>query len=253
MPIVIYKLAKVEVIDGKRRVLGRTERWYVHDPGKDFHTQHGVIAKGMLVPGKVSVGGQDFVIVPATFADRYRAIRRKAQIITRKDIGFIAAHCCLTKESVVVESGAGSGGATALLAASCGHVHSYEIDQESVSLVRENLARLGLANATLVHADFYDPSVPEAHEADLVLLDLPEPWRAYESARKAARLGGYVVAYTPSIVQASHFTGALPPELLHERTCELIERDWKVQGDALRPVSAAVGHTAFLTFARRIL
>ncbi|HIH24216.1 TPA: hypothetical protein HA251_04240 [Candidatus Woesearchaeota archaeon] len=41
--------------------------------------------------------------------------------------------------------------------------------------------------------------------------------------------------------------------VLHERTVEIIDRDWRIKGDAVRPVTADIGHTAFLTIVRRIL
>ena len=248
----IIKPAKTAIVDGVERVLSDHEQWYVPDASRDFHCSVGVITKDRLKPGVITIRGAEILIVPAQFADRAKSIRRKAQIITRKDVGAIAGHCGLTKDSVVVESGAGSGGSTVLFAAIAKHVYAYEIDPESVALVRENLTRVGLANATVTCADFYDDGVIPAHEADLVLLDLPEPWRAFSSALRAAALGGYVVAYTPSIVQAQRFVNGLPKGLLHERTVETIERSWKIKGDAVRPDTESIGHTAFLTYCRKV-
>ncbi len=250
--LLIIKPAKIALVDGVERTLADHDQWDLPNADRDFHCQYGTIHKSQLVPGALTINGTEFLILPAQFADRAKSIKRKAQIITRKDVGAIAGHCGLTKDSIVVESGAGSGGSTVLFAALVKHVHSYEIEQESVSLVRENLAKLGLSNATITHADFYDENVVPAHEADLVLLDLPEPWRAYASALKTATIGGYIVAYTPSIIQAQHFVNALPKSISHERTIEVIERPWKIRGDAVRPDSDGIGHTAFLTFCRRV-
>lgn len=250
--LLIIKPAKIALVDGVERTLADHDQWYLPNADRDFHCQYGTIPKSQLAPGALTINGTEFLILPAQFADRAKSIKRKAQIITRKDVGAIAGHCGLTKNSIVVESGAGSGGSTVLFAALVTHVHTYEIEQESISLVRENLAKLGLANATVTHADFYDESAVAAHEADLVLLDLPEPWRAYASALKASTIGGYIVAYTPSIVQAQHFVNDLPKSISHERTIEVIERPWKIRGDAVRPDSDGIGHTAFLTFCRRV-
>jgi tRNA A58 N-methylase Trm61 len=248
--LLVTKLPRRQVVDGKTRTLSDTERWVI-DGKKDFHTHFGVLPKAKLKPGSFELAGETFVIVPAQPSDI--RLTRKAQIITRKDVGFVAGYCGLSKESVVVESGAGSGGATVTLARMCKKIHSYEIEKEYIGIVKENLERFKLKNAQITHADFYDEKGVKKHDADLVLLDLPEPWRAFASARKAATLGGFVVAYTPSIVQAARFVNELPGYLLHERTLELIDRDWKIQGDAVRPVNAAIGHTAFLTICRRLL
>jgi tRNA (adenine57-N1/adenine58-N1)-methyltransferase len=250
--LLLIKPAKTALVDGVTRILADHEQWYLPDASRDFHCQIGVIPKDKLKPGAVTINGVEFLILPALYADRAKSIKRKAQIITRKDVGCITGHCGLTKDSIVVESGAGSGGSTVLFGALVRHVYSYEIEQESVTLVRENVARVGLSNVTVTHADFYAPEAIPTHEADVVLLDLPEPWRGVANAIRAVKLGGYVVAYTPSIIQAAKFTNTLPKELLHERTIEVIERQWKVRGDAVRPDSEGIGHTAFLTFTRKI-
>jgi tRNA (adenine57-N1/adenine58-N1)-methyltransferase len=252
MAVIIYRPERRQVIDGVARTLSKHEQWYVSDTTRDFHCMGAIIPKAHLVPGVYRVGSSEFVIIAADFLDQYKAMRRDAQIITRKDLGFIIGFCGLTKDSVVVESGAGSGAATILFAKLCKHVHSYEIEQENIAVVKDNLARLGITNTTMTHGDFYDASIVERHEADLVLLDLPEPWTAIPSALRAARLGAYIVAYTPSITQAAKFVNGLPDTLLHERTTEIIDRDWRIKGDAVRPVTADIGHTAFLTVVRKI-
>lgn len=254
MAVIVYKPERKVVVDGVSRTISKHEQWFVRDSGKDFHAAGVVIRKEQLqAGGKVKAGNHEFIIVPASFLDEYKGIRREAQIITRKDIGFIIGFCGLTKESVVVESGVGSGGATVLLAKLCKKVHSYEIEQGNIDVAKENVERLKIKNVTITKGDFYNPKIVKAKGADLVLLDLPEPWQAFGSAKKACRLGGYIVAYTPSITQAAKVVNSLPEGFLHERTTEIIDRDWRIKGDAVRPVTADIGHTAFLTIIRRIL
>ena len=253
MPVIIYKPTRTVVVDGVTRVISKHEQWYVRDTNKDFHCMGSIIRKEQLKPGKVKVGNNEFIIIEASFLDEYKGIRRDAQIITRKDLGFIIGYCGLTKESVVVESGIGSGAATILFAKLCKKVHSYEIEQENIDVAKENIAKLEVKNVVVNKGDFYNSKIVKAKNADLVLLDLPEPWRALDSAKKAVKLGGYIVAYTPSITQAAKFVNGLPEGMLHERTTEIIDRDWRIKGDAVRPVTADIGHTAFLTVVRRIL
>lgn len=253
MSVVIFKPARAAMVDGIRRIVSNHEQWRIADTTKDFHSRFGIIKKEDLKPGVVTLGNETFYIIPSSFIDTYKSMRRKAQIITRKDAGFILGFCGMTKESVIVESGVGSGGATLLFAALCKHVHSFEIDDENIDVAKQNVAMAELQNVTIRKADFYDPEVVDINDADMVLLDLPEPWLAYASAKKAVKLGGYIVAYTPSIIQAARFVNDLPEEFLHERTVELIDRDWKIKGDAVRPMNTEIGHTAFLTFTRRIV
>lgn len=253
MGVIVYRPERKVMVDGVMRMISKHEQWYVRDTSKDFHCLGAIIRSEQLKPGKLKVGNNEFIIVPDTFLDEYKSIRRDAQIITRKDLGFIIGFCGLTKDSIVVESGVGSGAATILFAKLCKKVYSYEIEQSNIEVAEENLERLKVKNATVRKGDFYDPKVVKEKNADVVLLDLPEPWKALGTARKTVKLGGYIVAYTPSITQAAQFVNTLPEGILHERTTEIIDRDWKIKGDAVRPVTADIGHTAFLTIVRRIL
>jgi len=89
---------------------------------------------------------------------------------------------------------------------------------------------------------------------NLIVLDLPEPWKTVKSAQKALKIGGFLIAYTPTIIQASQFVEEIRKNksFLFDKTIELIQRKWIVDGRRLRPSSAEIGHTAFMTFVRRI-
>jgi len=252
MALIIYRPERKMLIDGVDRIICKHEQWYVARTDRDFHCNAGFIKKEDLKPGKVIVGNNEFLIIEAGFLDDYKTIKRDAQIITRKDLGFIIGYCGLTKESIIVESGMGSGAATILFAKLCKQVFSYEIEKRNFDVTKENVEKLGVENATLAMGDIYDAETVGAHDADFLLLDVPEPWRALESAKKTLKLGGYIVAYTPSITQAARFVNDLPQWLLHERTTEIIDRDWRIKGEAVRPLTADIGHTAFLTIVRRI-
>ena len=41
-------------------------------------------------------------------------------------------------------------------------------------------------------------------------------------------------------------------KFLYEKTIELIEREWRIEGRIARPKSEGIGHTGFLTFCRRV-
>ena len=63
------------------------------------------------------------------------------------------------RHETVLEIGAGSGHMAALLAHRARHVDTLEIDADLVRFATENLARAGVGNATVRHADGADPSV----------------------------------------------------------------------------------------------
>src|SRR5207245_9912118 len=83
---------------------------------------------------------------------------------------------------------------------------------------------------------------------DRVVLDLPEPWRVLPHLPGALRPGGWVAAYTPSIIQASQFVEAVRAERRYVQfeTHEVLMRGWHMQGPAVRPQDEMVRHTGFV-------
>lgn len=66
-------------------------------------------------------------------------------------IDFIVAEARLTREDVVLEVGAGTGGLTSFMAAKAGHVVSVEVDRNMLTLARD--ATAGMTNVTFVARD----------------------------------------------------------------------------------------------------
>jgi tRNA (adenine57-N1/adenine58-N1)-methyltransferase len=65
--------------------------------------------------------------------------------------------------------------------------------------------------------------------------------------------GGVVVAYTPSITQATKVRQTLEAvrgEWVAMRTLEVLHRTWHIEGESVRPDHRMVAHTGFLTVAR---
>ena len=85
---------------------------------------------------------------------------------------------------------------------------------------------------------------------DRIVLDLPEPWQVVPHAERVLRPGGILLAYTPSIMQASQTREALRGRWIENRTIEVLHRGWHVEGQAVRPDHRMVAHTGFLTVAR---
>lgn len=233
------------LIDGHGRV-------FIQEKGCDVHCQHGRVratdiegaSDGAVVKSDTGVS---LVACTPSFIDRYKRIRRDAQIITFKDAGVILATAGLGPESVVAEAGSGSGALTVFLARHCKHVYSYDIDKDKQAVAKENVALFSLTNATFREQDVAE-GVPD-EGLDCLILDIPEPWKALHVS--SLRVGGYVVTYTPSTTQLQRVREAAEKTgLSHVRTVEVSERHWQVRGQAVRPTSRNVAFTAFLSFYR---
>ncbi|PKB60080.1 MAG: hypothetical protein BZY64_02020, partial [SAR202 cluster bacterium Ae2-Chloro-G1] len=65
--------------------------------------------------------------------------------------------------------------------------------------------------------------------------------------------GGIILSFLPTIMQVSDLTQTLRTigEFTLINTVELMERPWEVGGRSVRPSHRMVGHTGFITTARK--
>ncbi len=258
MPKILVSKGKKEYIpELKREVTTRKAlRYYVTDMSKDFHTKYGIISKKDLKKkdgSKIKTNrDKEFVIFTSQFADDFRKLRRAPQTIIPKDFGAIIAETGLGKNDIVVDAGTGAGALACALANVCKKVVTYEIRDDHVEVAKENIKSLGINNITVKNKDV-TKGITEKN-VDLITLDLPEPWQAIKAVQKALKIGGWLVAYTPTITQASQFVEEIRKNesFLFDSTIEIIKRKWIIEGKRVRPQSAEIGHTAFLAFIRRL-
>jgi len=250
MKLIIKKPRTVNV-DGRKVTITKFEKHLVDDK-KDFSTQFGNIKKADLKKNKVKVGKEEFHIMNPTFLDKYKRIKRSAQIITLKDAGSIIANTGINKDSFVLESGTGSGGLTCLLGSIAKKVISYDRVIEHTKTAEENIEKLGLKNVELKKGDIFEDKKVKEKEVDVFILDVTEPWKGIKTALKVLKRGGFLVSYSPNINQSQRFVKSLGEEFLYERTIENIEREWSIKDEVLRPKMKDFGHTAFISFARKL-
>jgi tRNA (adenine57-N1/adenine58-N1)-methyltransferase catalytic subunit len=224
--------------------------------GQDVHTQYGFVSKEDIekaAPGDVlsTNTGKEMAVIEASFVDMYRRIKRGPQIIPAKDLGLIVSETGINHKSVVLEAGSGSGALTCFLAHLVKKVYTYEIRDDFHEIAASNVKFLGLKNVVMRKGDIY--SGIKEKNVDLVVLDLPEPWKVLPHF-SALKHGGFLVSYSPTIPQVGDFISEVRriPGLMYLKTVEIIERDWEVEDRKIRPKSQAIGHSGFLTFVRRI-
>jgi tRNA (adenine57-N1/adenine58-N1)-methyltransferase len=133
-------------------------------------------------------------------------------------------------------------------------VTAYEIREEFAAFARKSVTTvMGEDIAYDIHIRDVTEGV-EHDNFDRFLLDMPEPWLVVPHAEKALRPGGIFLAYLPTINQTQLLREALREhEFALEETVEILRRTWHIDGRSVRPDHRMVGHTGFLTSARRIL
>jgi tRNA (adenine57-N1/adenine58-N1)-methyltransferase catalytic subunit len=206
--------------------------------------------------GTIEWAGATYRVLRPSLGDVLRQLRRRAQIVTPKDAQQLLYFAQVEPGARVAEAGAGSGAMTVVLSHAVGptgHVTSYDRRADFLEVARRNVAQAGFADR--VRFVERDVSVDGFDEAGLdgIVLDVPEPWGVLEAARSALAIGGAVATYTPTYNQLERTVRALRTLGFEEvRSVELLERTLHVGEGGTRPEFDMLGHTAFLTGARRV-
>ena len=239
---------------------GRGKRYLVTLTGKSEAVPRlGVIGTAQLEGAEegsvLRVGAIQLTVLRPTATDLVASIERRAQIILPKDAAMIALHADVKAGDLVVEGGAGSGALSVFLLRLLrpgGRLVSYEVREDHAELVRSNVARAGLSEGHTVRLADITKGIEE-REVDAVVLDLPEPWDAIPAATVALRPGGRLVSYSPTVGQVERTHGALRAARYTEpRTFEVLERDLVVGPQGTRPSFDMLGHSGYITAARRL-
>ena len=240
---------------------GRTYLQRLASGGK-FHSHRGYVTHEAAigaVPGTVvsSSHGAKFYVFYPTLIDFTMNMPRKSGIIYPKDTSIILLWADVFPGAKVLIGGVGSGAlllAVARQVGTSGVIVAYDVREDMLEHAARNLREFvsELPDLTLKVGDIYEP-IPE-EGFDRVLLDVPEPWRALPTLRKALVPGGIVCAYVPSITQANNFVNALKEAGSYAltETLEVLVRNWHIAGRSVRPHHRMVGHTGFLSFARKL-
>ncbi len=225
------------------------------DGDRDFHCREGMIPKDTIIKGGIfqAKSGVTFHIFDASFADFFARIKRRAQIVLPKDIGTIITEAGITRKSIVIDAGTGSGALSSFLSLYAKKVYTFDNRKEHIDVAVENFAFLGLKNIIVKELDIYEKNVP-VKNADLVTLDLTEPWRTVPHIEKAMKPGAFLIAYNPQISQAIALVNSLKEnkKFIVTKVLENMQREWEIDGHISRPRFNQIAHTGFLTVARKL-
>jgi tRNA (adenine57-N1/adenine58-N1)-methyltransferase len=230
--------------------------------GEEFHSNKGKIAFNDLIgrPFGIRVeshSGKIFQIHRPSQTDIQIAMGRNTQIIYAKDAGAILVDAGIGAGSRVVESGTGSGALTWVLSnivGDSGQVFTYEIREDMYNGAKKNLERFANMNRiTMYYQDIAEGINEET--VDAVILDLATPWEIVDIAHTALRPSHHIVSYSPTIEQVMKTCRVLSEEGKWGmiKTIEVLQREIMVRENKTRPTTWMVGHTGYMTFARKMV
>ncbi len=231
------------------------KRKFLVKKGNIAHTHVGAVdTKNAVIGQKLSVGGEEFVIVEPTIIDLLEKCKRTAQIVMPKDASQIIAVTGLGKGWRCIDAGSGSGFLAIFLAYTVGQegrVYTYEKREDFYEKVMGNVERCGVGE--IVEVKNCEVKNCEEHDVDLITLDMKGVEELIGELKEHIKPGGWLVVYSPHIEQQIKVRqGMEKEEFGWIKTMETMQREWKSLGGYTHPKPKGITHTGFVTFGRKI-
>lgn len=241
------------IIDKKNR------KYVIHD--EEFHSEKGVIPKEDIINAEVgdvleTHMGKKYRVINPNINDYIDLMKRKCSILLPQDLGLVIGFTGVGNGSKIVESGTGAGSSLLFFAnivGSDGHVSSYEIREDFIEVIEENINGTDFDNITLHHQDVTEGFEEADDNTDLVFLDLPSPHEVINDSYRILKVGGFIAVYTPYVEQFQRVFKQL--EIAGFKDIKIREgnvRELEIKNNKTRPNSRMAGHTGYITFARKI-
>ena len=231
------------------------------DASKDFHTHLGHFTHADLIGRQEGIRiatsrGHVLLALKPTMADFTRLMPRIATVIYPKDLATIITLGDIFPGARVLEAGTGSGALTIALTRAVGEAGKVFSHDVRADMTRKAAANVGAImpetpQLTISMGDVYLGI--EEQDLDRIILDLPEPWQVVPHARSALVPGGIFLSFLPTVLQVHELVQALMEEGTFDviETVETLFRPWSVGMRSVRPAHRMVGHTGFITTARK--
>jgi tRNA (adenine57-N1/adenine58-N1)-methyltransferase len=234
-----------------------SDREYLRAPGDELETDLGVLT----VPEDVGHGDVLYTHLDEPFdvraprgPDLFDHLDRTGAPMMPRDVGLVLGHTGPAAGDRVLDTGTGTGILAAYLGRLGLEVTTYERDPEFADVARENLRVTGVEDRVEVRTgDVVDDLDSLTGRGwDLVTLDTGDAATVVEHAPDLLAPGAFVAVYAPFVesARAAHQT-ATDAGLAAVETYETIQRQMAFDDRGSRPSTAGVGHTGYLTFARR--
>ncbi|RLM59364.1 tRNA (adenine-N1)-methyltransferase [Halobellus sp. Atlit-31R] len=239
-------------------LLVHDDREYLRAPGDELQTDLGVLD----VPEDVEPGdvlethlGEAFVVRRLRGPDLFNHFERTGAPMMPRDIGLVIGHTGVAAGDRVLDAGTGTGVLAAYLGRLRADVVTYEIDDGFADVARENMRLAGVTDRVDVRTGDLTAHLDDAvadGPFDAITLDTGDAPAVVERASDLLADGGHLAVYSPfvegtrEVVEAARAAGLVDVE-----TYETIQREMDFGERGSRPSTAGVGHTGYLTFARR--
>lgn len=219
-------------------------KYFILEPGKVFQNKWGYFKHedmyGKHYGSKLkSFRGEGFITVVGFVTNLWeRCINKLTQILFNPDISIIMTMLNIRNDSIIYESGTGSGCLSTNMSQilKTGHLYTFEFNRERAGKLKEVFSTLKLSNSiTVIHRDVVENGfvikeelIHEDHsQCDGIFIDLPTPWLIVEKAKQVLKQNGVFVSFSPCIEQVMETMEALRGlEFLSVRMFECMYRHY---------------------------
>jgi tRNA (adenine57-N1/adenine58-N1)-methyltransferase len=236
-------------------LLVHEDREYLLAAGERLETDLGILE----VPDDVEPGqtvqthlGTTFVVRELRGPDLFHHLERTGAPMMPRDVGLIVGHTGLCANDRVLDAGTGTGVLAAYLGRLGADVTTYERDPDFADIARENMELAGVAEHVSVTTGDVTDHLVQQERFDVLTLDTEDAASVVEHVPNLLVPGGYIAVYSPFVEQTRTVAETAREVGLTEiETLETIQRTMDFDERGSRPSTAGVGHTGYLTFARK--
>nr|WP_254282897.1 methyltransferase domain-containing protein [Halomicroarcula limicola] len=225
------------------------------DPGERFESDLGILE----VPEDVEPGdvvethlGTAFTTRRLRGPDLFNHLERTGAPMMPRDVGLVVGKTGVAAGDRVLDAGTGTGILSAYMGRLGADVVTYEVDPEFADVARENMALAGVEDRVEVRTGDVTDDLDTLSGFDVVTLDTEDAPTVVERAPTLLRRGGSLAVYSPFVENTREAVAAAEEVgLAAVETLDTIQREMDFDDRGSRPSTGGVGHTGYLTFARR--
>ena len=231
------------------------DREYLLDPGERFESDLGILE----VPDDVTPGdvvethlGNGFTVRRLRGPDLFNHLERTGAPMMPRDVGLVVGKTGVAAGDRVLDAGTGTGILSAYMGRLGADVVTYERDPEFAEVARQNMAVAGVDDAVEVRTGDVTDDLDELSGFDVLTLDTEDAPTVVERTPTLLQRGGSLAVYSPFVENTRAAAEAATEVGLEQvETLDTIQREMDFDDRGSRPSTAGVGHTGYLTFARR--
>ncbi|RLM44560.1 methyltransferase domain-containing protein [Haloarcula sp. Atlit-47R] len=231
------------------------DREYLLDPGERFESDLGILE----VPEDVEPGdvvethlGTSFTVRRLRGPDLFTHLERTGAPMMPRDVGLVVGKTGVAAADRVLDAGTGTGILSAYMGRIGADVVTYEQDPEFAEVARQNMAVAGVADTVEVRTGDITDDLDELSGFDVLTLDTEDAPTVVERTPTLLERGGSLAVYSPFVENTREVVEtATEVGLDGVETLDTIQREMDFDDRGSRPSTGGVGHTGYLTFARR--